>query len=290
MCDGTLLSANWVLTTVSCFQGQSRATWIAVFGNVRTSVVAPWTQRRRIVSYLKYLLNNDYTFHYLKIGMVKSPVEGSTAALIRLQTPVAFSDFVRPICLPDDDIRITAASEEMAASTLNPSDRPVAQKYRGSVNREAKKVDEDRQYFQVAGELEEDIKDDSFVRQLRSPSTELIDEDLNVLKPEPQFQRSTSFYGDKNLQNQRSLPAHQWQQCNTLGWSRQREHLQRVQLKLIDMKSCENISITTVNSICAESAYQKQDCSVSNSIIIIESSKTNEQKLIFVFSGGRVCW
>lgn len=26
------------------------------------------------------------------------------------------------------------------------------------------------------------------------------------------------------------------------------------------MKACENISITTVNSLCAESVYHKQDC------------------------------
>lgn len=53
VCDGTLISAHWVLTTISCFQGQSRATWIAVFGNVRIGVTAPWTQRRRIVRYYK---------------------------------------------------------------------------------------------------------------------------------------------------------------------------------------------------------------------------------------------
>lgn len=50
VCDGTLVSENWVLTTESCFQGQSKATWIAVFGNIRLNAQTPWSQRRRIVS------------------------------------------------------------------------------------------------------------------------------------------------------------------------------------------------------------------------------------------------
>lgn len=50
VCDGTLVSENWVLTTESCFQGQSKATWIAVLGNIRLNANTPWGQRRRIVS------------------------------------------------------------------------------------------------------------------------------------------------------------------------------------------------------------------------------------------------
>lgn len=52
VCDGTLVSDTWVLTTESCFQGQSKATWVAVLGNIRLSSNTPWMQRRRIVSEL----------------------------------------------------------------------------------------------------------------------------------------------------------------------------------------------------------------------------------------------
>lgn len=49
------VSSDWVLTTESCFQGQAKATWMAIFGAVRLSSNAPWTQRRRIVSGQKIL-------------------------------------------------------------------------------------------------------------------------------------------------------------------------------------------------------------------------------------------
>lgn len=61
--------------------------------------------------------------------------------------------------------------------------------------------------------------------------------------------------------------AQQWQNCNTLGWTRTKNQLQRVQLKIGDMAACENVSIATVNSMCAEAVYHKQDCSVSCKII-----------------------
>lgn len=62
VCDGTLVSENWVLTTDSCFQGQPKATWIAVFGNIRLNTKTPWTQRRRIVSSgLKHKCAEEYS-------------------------------------------------------------------------------------------------------------------------------------------------------------------------------------------------------------------------------------
>lgn len=59
VCDGTLVSENWVLTTESCFQGQSKATWIAVFGNIRLSSTTPWMQRRRIVCHFSFPLKKN---------------------------------------------------------------------------------------------------------------------------------------------------------------------------------------------------------------------------------------
>uniref|UniRef100_A0A6P7FDN8 Atrial natriuretic peptide-converting enzyme n=1 Tax=Diabrotica virgifera virgifera TaxID=50390 RepID=A0A6P7FDN8_DIAVI len=142
ICDGTLVSPDWVATTTSCFQGQPKAEWTARFGITRLFSSTPWEQERRI------------------IGMIKSPVEGSTIALIKLDKPVTLNDFVRPVCLPKENMGL--------------------------------------------------------------PSEQL--------------------------------------QCNTLGWTRNREQLQRVQVKLADKEKCENISISSINSICTEAFYGENDC------------------------------
>lgn len=124
---------------------------------------APWEQERRI------------------IGMLKSPVEGSTIALIKLEQPVTLSDFVRPICLPTENMSLSNAK----------------------------------------------------------------------------------------------------MQCNTLGWARNREQLQRVQVKLNDMEKCENVSISSVNSICTEAAQGQSDCNVSQKFIELAVTRSNPRSLSF---------
>jgi len=202
--------------------------------------------------------------------MVRSPVEGSTVALIRLQTPVVYSDFVRPICLPDDDLARNSIATDYptnsAWSSLSHTiDTPHAEKYRGKIKKQ--KFLEDRQYFQVTENEKDDDDDDEDMPIYREiVASGLVDEHMNSLKPEPQYQpRAVTYYtNQKSSTTTTEQPnSQQWAQCNTLGWSRQKEHLQRVQLRMIDMKACENISITTVNSLCAEAAYHKQDCNVS---------------------------
>lgn len=197
--------------------------------------------------------------------MVKSPVEGSTAALVRLQTPVVYSDFVRPVCLPDDDFSrnsiITDYPTNSALHSANLIDRPRAEKFYGKSKK--KTFTEDRQFFQLNNEKQENDDEDGDTQIYHEiiPS-ELVYEHMNTLKPEAQLQpRSIAYHAEENDKNVQAK--YQWKSCNTLGWSRQKEHLQRVQLNVIDMKACENISIATVNSLCAEASYHKQDCNVS---------------------------
>ncbi|XP_071050421.1 atrial natriuretic peptide-converting enzyme isoform X2 [Onthophagus taurus] len=142
ICDGTLISTDWVITTTSCFQGQPKAEWTVRLGIIRISGTSPWQQERRIV------------------GMVKSPVEGSTLAMIKLEEPLVMSDFVRPVCLP-----------------------------------------------------------------------------------------KKNFGVKENLMY-----------CNTLGWMRNRDQLQRVQVRMSKMAKCENMSIPSVNGICTETPYGQDDC------------------------------
>ncbi|CAK1552115.1 unnamed protein product [Leptosia nina] len=140
-CDAVLVHSSWLVTTASCFQGQPKAEWTARLGTVRIQSTTPWQQERRIV------------------GMIRSPVEGSMLALVRLEEPIEVTDFVRPACLPENGFKV----------------------------------------------------------------------------------------------DNRSL-------CNTLGWTRNRDQLQRVHVIATSMHTCENVSIATGNGICAEPLYDQDDC------------------------------
>jgi Trypsin len=227
VCDGTLISSHWVLTTASCFQGQSKEKWIAVLGNIRIGITSPWTQKRRIVRCLKRSFFSDKIKAniYSQIGMVKSPVEGSTVALIRLQSPIVYSDFVRPICLPDDDFAknsiLTDYPINSALLSANLVEQPKAEKYFGKMKKKIT-FKEDRQFFQLSdNENQEDVEEEEDAIYHEVTASELVDEHMNSLKPEAQFQpRSINYYAEQNVKNENV--EHQWKQCNTLGWSRQK--------------------------------------------------------------------
>lgn len=188
--------------------------------------------------------------------MVKSPVEGSTAALVRLETPVVYSDYIRPICLPD---ALTDNSQTVTQTTnkSNPSDTL-------SRSKKDEKIDltENRDYFLGPDDfqIDEVTDDESTIRRVRAIPTEYL-----TPVAVPANERNNSAKKDEPrvkplVESSTPSPSSQWATCNTLGWQRQREHVQRVQLKFSDMAKCENISIATVNSMCTEAAFHKQDC------------------------------
>lgn len=73
-----------VLKFIYLFFSQSKAEWVARLGAVRLNAMSPWQQERHIV------------------GMVKSPVEGSTLVMVKLSSPVIYTDHIRSVCLGDD--------------------------------------------------------------------------------------------------------------------------------------------------------------------------------------------
>ncbi|XP_040566515.1 uncharacterized protein [Lepeophtheirus salmonis] len=85
VCDGVLIDSVWIMTTSSCFQGQGKAKWQVRFASIRLESRAPWEQKRWIV------------------GMVKTPVEGNSIVLLKMNAPIQFNDFSRPICISSSD-------------------------------------------------------------------------------------------------------------------------------------------------------------------------------------------
>lgn len=223
--------------------------------------------------------------------MVKSPVEGSTAALIRLETPVVFSDYIRPICLPD-----ILRSQVAAQTSINSLDTDANTLSR---SKKEEKFDmplpENREYFfgpddinVTDAEDDEDDDQDELVRQVRA-----IPIDYSTTSTDfPKMAVSSAHPEGRSLNTLEVESTSEWAMCNTLGWARQRDHLQRVQLKFSSMATCENISIATVNSMCTEAAFQKQDCSeeeYSGSPVMCILPNSNRWALVGIASWRIAC-
>lgn len=238
--------------------------------------------------------------------MIKSPVEGSTAALIRLESSVIYSDFVRPICLSDEMnevFRRVQGTPSKPNQITKRRDSPYAEKLEVTpattidpkttlwADNKPQKLKENNDFFESPilefGPSHDPLADREFNVNFtddteRMPKAEALQsvkptleyplpkEPPQVFKgkvpPYSQPHLTVAHYANAAAQqviNERQT-AQQWQNCNTLGWTRTKNQLQRVQLKIGDMATCENVSIATVNSMCAEAVYHKQDCSVSD--------------------------
>ena len=71
--------------------------------------------------------------------MVKSPVEGNSIVILKMEEPIVFSDFARPICIPENDEFIiksnatcvtlgwTLHGEELTQVTVTPTTQSVCE-------------------------------------------------------------------------------------------------------------------------------------------------------------------
>nr|XP_023014443.1 serine protease 33-like [Leptinotarsa decemlineata] len=88
-CGGTLLSDRWLVSAGHCFYHSQEEYWVARLGALRrgTSLPSPYEQLRPVI---KILVHPGY----VDSGFIND------ISLLQLESPVVFSDYVRPVCLP----------------------------------------------------------------------------------------------------------------------------------------------------------------------------------------------
>ncbi|CAG9855145.1 unnamed protein product [Phyllotreta striolata] len=88
-CGATLLSDQWLVSAGHCFYHSQDEYWVARLGALRrgTSMPSPYEQLQPVV---KIIVHPGY----IDSGFIND------ISLLKLKSPVIFSDYVRPVCLP----------------------------------------------------------------------------------------------------------------------------------------------------------------------------------------------
>ncbi|CAK9832521.1 PRSS8 [Anthophora retusa] len=92
-CGGALINERWILSAAHCFYHAQDEYWVARIGATRRgSFPSPYEQVLRL---------DHISLHpdYIDNGFIND------IAMLRLEEPVTFSDYVRPVCLPQSEPR-----------------------------------------------------------------------------------------------------------------------------------------------------------------------------------------